>query len=226
MFIVATGCYLIGQAVYGPIIGSADFLELAYPQRSRVIGGILVELVGVLAIPLIALLFYPVLRRHHHASALTYVGIRLLESVALLVVTIIAWASVAMSGHYLLGDAATAAQWRVVGGALQAVSESAFLISVGAIFPLGAFVLNSILWRSRLVPRLIAGWGLAGAVLLLAGSLLDFFEVLPAAPAVVLEAGLAGPIAVQEMALAAWLIVKGFTTPDAPVQITLSNDTH
>ena len=56
---------------------------------------------------------------------------------------------------------------------------------------------------------MISGWGLLGAALLLVGSLVNFFEMLPTVPAVALEAGLSGPIAIQEMALAGWLIVKG-----------------
>lgn len=217
MFIIATGCYMIGQSVYAPIAGSADYLELAYPHRVRVIAGILVELVGVLAIPLIALLFYPVLRKYDQQSALAYIGIRLLESVGLLVAVIIAWASVQMSHDYRLSDATMASSWEVAGSALQAVGQSTFLISVAVIFPIGALVLNNVLWRFRLVPRLVSGWGLLAAGLLLVGSLLDFFEVLPEASQTTLEVVLSGPIAVQEMVLAGWLIARGIATPPAPV---------
>lgn len=215
LFIVATGGYVIGQSVYAPIVGSADFLDLAYPQRARVMVGILVELLGILAIPLIALLFYPVLRRHSHGSALAYIGVRILEAVALLVALVVAWASLSMSGEYGVSTVEVATVWEVVGEAAQFLGESAFLLSVGVIFPLSALLLNGLLWRSKLVPRWLSGWGFFGAGLLLAGSLLDFFELFPAAPAVVLEVVLAGPIAVQEMALAGWLIVKGFAAPPA-----------
>lgn len=209
MFIVATGCYLVGQTVYAPIVGSADFLDLAHTQRTRVLAGVLTELIGVLAIPLIALLFYPVLRRHGHGSALAYIGIRMVEAVGLLLALVVAWASVPMSGEYGVSPAAAAAAWEVAGEALRFAGESAFLLSVGVIFPLGALLLNGLLWRSELVPRWLSGWGFFGAGLLLVGSLLDLFELFPVAPAVVLEVVLAGPIAVQEMALAAWLIAKG-----------------
>lgn len=209
LFVIATGFYMIGQAVYVPILDSPDYLDLAYPQRSRVIAGILIEVVGVLAIPSIALLLYPVLRLHDEASALGYVGVRFLESVALLVVDVNMWGMVSLSRSYLEGGAASTADWQLVGSALQAASESAFLISVAIIFPIGVLLLNSVLWRARLVPRFISGWGLAAGALLLVGSVLSFFEALPAVPPIALEAVLSGPIAIQEMVLAVWLISKG-----------------
>ena len=57
LFIAATGFFMVGQTLHGPFLGSADVLELAFPNRTRVVAGVLVELVGVLAIPLIALVF-------------------------------------------------------------------------------------------------------------------------------------------------------------------------
>ncbi|MDH3223588.1 MAG: DUF4386 domain-containing protein [Gemmatimonadota bacterium] len=216
LFIVATGAYLVGQSMYAPITGSTEYLELAYPHRTRVIAGILVELLGVLAIPLIALLFYPLLRGYHEQSALGYIGIRILEAVGLLGATIIAWATVDVSQGFGLSEASSAVAWDVFGGGLQAVGESTFLISVAVVFPIGALLLNWILWRFRLVPRLISGWGLLAAGILLGGSLLDFAEILPPVSPVLLEGVLSGPIALQEMVLAGWLITKGLATA-APV---------
>ena len=209
LFVVATGCYIIGQSVYAPITGSAEVLDVAYGRRGWVIVGVLVELVGILAIPLIALLFYPVLRVYDERGALAYGGIRIVEAVGLLLPATVAWALVEMSQLHGLSDPATASWWVVVGEGFQAVSGASFLISVAFVFPLGALLLNGMLWRFRLVPRAISGWGLAGAGVLLVGSILDVFEMLPPVSPILIEGVLAGPIAVQEMALAGWLIVKG-----------------
>ena len=70
--------------------------------------------------------------------------------------------------------------------------------------------LNFVLYRSRLVPRFISAWGFFGGALLLAGTLLDSFGLLAGVQATTLEAVLSLPIAVQEMVLALWLIIKGF----------------
>jgi hypothetical protein len=64
------------------------------------------------------------------------------------------------------------------------------------------------LFRSKLIPRWLSVWGFTGAVLYLAEPLLLMFgfkwELLFA------------PLAVQEMVMAVWLIVKGFNRPALP----------
>jgi hypothetical protein len=216
LFVVATGCYVVGQTLHGPFLGSVEALELAFPNRPRVVAGLLLELVGVLAIPLIALVFYPILRLHAEALALCYVGLRLLEAAALLTVDANLWSMVSLSEAYHTGGG-PAADLATQLGSLQAVSESAFLISVAIVFPIGSCLLNYVLWSAQLVPRLIAGWGMFGAALLFMGSLLNFFGLLAGVPAGVLEAVLSGPIALQEMVLAVWLIAKGVTETESSV---------
>ena len=84
----------------------------------------------------------------------------------------------------------------------------AYVISGQVVFSVSALILNYLLFRSRLVPRFISVWGLIGGVLILAGGILGMFDLF--AEAAVLETVIFLPIAVQEMVLAVWLIVKGF----------------
>lgn len=219
LFIAATGFFMAGQALHGPFLNSAEALELAQPNRTRVVAGILLELIGVLAIPLIALVFYPILRRVSEIAALSYVGLRFIEAAALVVVDANLWATVSLSEAYHAGTASAGILTTQL-GMLHAVSESSFLISVTIAFPLGSCLLNAVLWRTRLVPRVIAGWGILGAVLLFAGSLFNSLGLLSDLSPVLLEVVLTVPIAVQEMVLAVWLIAKGVAGPDARIGST------
>ena len=83
-------------------------------------------------------------------------------------------------------------------------------------FGLSALLLNYTLYGARLVPRWLSVWGLAGASLYMAAGALVMYGLEPQSTAqVVLDA----PLGLQEMALAIWLIVKGFNAPevaDAP----------
>ena len=77
-------------------------------------------------------------------------------------------------------------------------------------FTVGALVLNAALYRSHLVPNWLSVWGLAGAVAYLAAGVLVLYGLEPlSTPQVLLEA----PLGLQELALALWLILKGFTLP-------------
>ena len=81
----------------------------------------------------------------------------------------------------------------------------------GIVFCLGALMFYVVLYRSRLVPRWITVWGLAALVPYLAAEFLALFALLdPMSSTAIL---LYIPMAVQEMVLAVWLIVKGFNSP-------------
>jgi len=67
-----------------------------------------------------------------------------------------------------------------------------------------------VLYRTRLVPRIIPLLGLIGAPMLAASSLATFFGAFGQVSPVAMVAAL--PIATWELSLGVWLVVKGFTT--------------
>jgi hypothetical protein len=84
-----------------------------------------------------------------------------------------------------------------------------FVFGVSA-FSLGALMYYAVLYQSKLIPRWLAGWGLLGAACSLAAAVSILFGLVPySLPMIVLIL----PIAIQEMVLAIWLIVKGFAAP-------------
>jgi hypothetical protein len=68
-----------------------------------------------------------------------------------------------------------------------------------------------IFYKSRLVPRWLSLWGLAGITLGIVNGLYDMFG---GTPNETISLVLDLPIFAQEMVLAIWLIVKGFNTAD------------
>jgi hypothetical protein len=209
LFILATLFFMIGDSIYGPILRSDDYLDRAFPERTTVVVGVLIGLVGVLAIPLIATFMFPIFRRENEAWAQSYVALRVMEALLLTIVSAGTLSVVSLSEAYLAGGGGAPALSGAA-TALHALGEWAHILSVGIVFPFAAIVLYSLLLRMKLVPRWIAHWGLWAAVLLLGGTLLDQLGFLSGAPDTLVELVLAGPIAVNEMVLAVWLIAKGF----------------
>jgi hypothetical protein len=84
-------------------------------------------------------------------------------------------------------------------------------------FYTGATLYYLVFYRSQLIPRWLSAWGLAGTALGLVAGLLVLFQSIAVLSSTQVVLNL--PIAVQEMVLAAWLIVKGFrpkAKPSAP----------
>ena len=210
LFILATVFFGIGDSIYGPILKSSDCLDRAFPESTTVVAGVLIGLIGVLAIPLIAAFLFPIFKRESEAWAQSYVALRIIEAVLLTIASASTLSVLNLSEAFLTGGA-DAPALHGASAALQAIGEWSRILSVGVAFPLGAMVLYALLLRMRLVPRWIAHWGLWAAVLLLGGALLDLLGLLSSVPDATLEFVLAGPIAVNEMVLAVWLIAKGFS---------------
>ena len=76
-------------------------------------------------------------------------------------------------------------------------------------FSVGALMYYYLLYRSRLVPRWLSGWGILAIVLTLVACLLALFGHHPVTSYVPLVL----PIAAQELVLAVWLLAKGFRAP-------------
>ncbi len=76
-------------------------------------------------------------------------------------------------------------------------------------FSLGALMLYTLLYQSQLVPRWISVWGYVAILLHLGRGVLVMFHVL--SPFSAIDTLVNMPIGVQEMVMAVWFIVKGFS---------------
>lgn len=209
LFIIATAFLFIGQAIYQPVLLSPDYLETAYPNRTIATLGILLEFACVLAIPLIPVFLFPILRKHNEALALGYFGFRFLEAVLFVFIQINILSLISVSQGYLNDGGANASYFQNAGSAIQSWNAWSFSFYI-LFFAVGALMLYTALYQSKLVPRWISVWGLIAAVLILTGTVVEILELLNGFPAGVKELVYAAPIAVNEMVLALWLIVKGF----------------
>lgn len=206
-FIVATVALIPAGMLYGPPLSDGTMIAAA-ASPVRVGLGTLVEMLCVIAIPLIAVALYPVLTRVSAALAVGYVAFRSIEA------ALFASNEVARLLVVQLGQAA-AAHPEIDTGALALLMQArigndAWSGAAGPVYNLiavtGMMLLYAGLWRGRLVPRWISAWGLASAGLLGGVAAASFFMSVPSRIALPLIA----PLALQEMALAVWMIAKGF----------------
>jgi len=212
LFIFAIVMLFIGEAFYKPILDSPDYLDNAYPNRIVVIIGILLEFTGVPAVVLISVFLFPILKKHNETLALGYVSFRLFEAGILSVAYINKLSLVNLSQDYLNKGGVDASYFQHLGSSIQSVNYWAgttgliYLI----VFALGSLMLYSLLYKSKLIPRFISVWGFIAAIVLLTGSVLDNIDMFTGISGLGLELIFALPIAVAEVMLSIWLIVKGF----------------
>jgi Domain of unknown function (DUF4386) len=207
LFIWATGADLLSTALLNPVLHSPDYLAATFASQDRVIAGVFCLLTGAFAAAGIAIALYPVLRRYSEALALGSVAFRVVEAVFYIVCAVAAVALVRLSQDLASAATPALAPFRTSGALLLACRDGATLIGTMA-FYLGATMYYWIFYRSRLIPRWLSGWGIAGTTLGFAAGMLVLFGVTGSMSA--LQVGLNLPIGINEMVLAVWLIVRGF----------------
>ncbi len=206
LFIVATVTAILGGGLVMQSLDAPDYLVAVAAHDGQVLVGVVLEFILALSVIGIAALLLPVLRAYGEGMAVGYVAVRTLEAAFILMATTTALLVLALGQD---GGSAAAVGGQSVGSALLSAREWTYFVGTMPLFAVSAVILNTLLHRSRLVPSWLSLWGLAGGLLLLAYAGAELLGLESAIPLQLL----AVPIALQEMALAVWLIVRGFTPP-------------
>ncbi|MFY9164534.1 DUF4386 domain-containing protein [Aquirufa antheringensis] len=180
-------------------IHQPNFVISSAPSTDVVLGGML-ELVMALACIGTALAFYPVLKKQNEMLALGFVAARILEATLI-------FAGVA-SLLTVLNLRSLGAEAQVVSRGLVMLYDRLFLISQSFIPAVNALLIGSLLYQTRLVPRILPIIGIIGAFTLVAGDVAVLYGVYDQRAPI---AGLSAvPIALWEFSLGIYLTFKGF----------------
>ncbi|GIO32836.1 MULTISPECIES: DUF4386 domain-containing protein [Paenibacillus] len=202
LFLVSSGTYLIGDGLLNPVLNRPDFLANLYPDRINVVSGSLLELINAMAVVGIAVLLFPILKKHNEAFALGYFGARIIESVLLTISAMGPLVLIALSKNYISVGTAKGSYFETT-GKLLIEAQSVLFQTAMIVLGLGSLLLCHVLYRSRLVPRLLSVIGFIGYAALLASGCLRILGQ---------EIGsvLYVPGAIFEIVFPVWIIVKGF----------------
>jgi hypothetical protein len=208
LFLIALVFDLVAMAMYDPVLNAPDFLNNASPNAIKVIGGILLDFIAAIAIVLIPIMLYPILKQHNEALALGYVGFRFLEGILFIFSAIKSLSLVSLSQEYIAAGAHDASCFEILGSTIHAQNHWSTLIYI-IVFTIGALMFYKVLFVSKLLPRFISIWGIAAVGLLMAGALIGLFELFETSNIMLL---LGPPVALNEITLSIWLFAKGFNS--------------
>ena len=188
-------------ALYGPVRNDPNFILGPGPDTPVIFGGVLEIIVAFAGIGT-AVVLYPVVKRQNEAAAMGFVGARVLEAAAIVA------GVVGLLSVVTLRQAGAGPDAVVTGQALVAQYDWSFHLGQSLIPVANALLLGSLLYRSRLVPRILPLVGFIGAPLLLASDIAVLFGLWERVSG---PSGLlAIPIALWEFSLGVYLVVKGF----------------
>ena len=161
---IILGILFITAIVTGIILDNPDYPANGSENEHHVFIGTTIEIMLAVAIVVMPILMYPILKKHSISIALGFVGAPLATRY---------W------GYGVLAP---------------------------IIFSLGSLIFYYLLYKSKLIPRWLSGWGIIGATMFLASAFLPLFGYGRSSTIFLL---LHTPGGVNHIVLAVWLIVKG-----------------
>jgi hypothetical protein len=174
---------------------------------TRVVVGCLLDAVNALAAIATAVAFYPVARRLNESLALGFVTTRMFEA-AVIMIGVVSLLAVVALRQDAGATSADQASLITTGQALVAVRDYTFQFGPNISAALNALMIGTILYRSRLVPRIIPAMGLLAVLPLLVASVATIFGVAEQNSVWFAPGGVL--IFVWELSLGIYLTVKGF----------------
>jgi hypothetical protein len=194
-----------------PVLSDPNYI-VGTGADTQVTFGALLDVVTAFAGIGCAVALYSVIKHAHEGLALGYVTTRLMEGAVIMVGVLTELAVVTLRQDGATGT--DAASMVALGRGLIAVHDWSFLFGPGLMPVLNALMLATLLYRARLVPRLIPAMGLIGAPVLLSSTLGTMFGVNDTQSA---WTGIATmPIFFWELSVGLWMTFKGFS-PAAPI---------
>ena len=204
LFIIGTVAGILSLALTISLFNDPNYLVKIHENENQLRVSALLVLVMGFTLAMVPVLLFPILKEHNHALALGAVIFRgALETTGYIAITICWLLLLTLSQEYtqMSSSALDATHLQALGTLLLKTVDRISQVSV-FVFSIGALMIYSVFYQSKLVPRWLSVWGLIGGILYSSVPLLTMFGYAWEA--------LYAPLALQEMVLAVWLIVKGF----------------
>jgi hypothetical protein len=205
LFILTFVTSIAGELAYGPVLSDPNYITGAGAD-TRVFVGAFFELFLIISNIGCAVALFPLLKRQNEAIALGYVTARIVECTFILIGILSVLAVVTLRQEATGADANSLV---TVGKSLIAIKNWTWLLGPGFIDGIGTgLMLGWLMYRSGLVPRRVALFGVIGGPMLAVSGVAVLFGLFKAGSPM---QGIATiPEVIWEGYLAIWLTFKGF----------------
>ncbi len=206
LFIIGTVAGILSAVVTGPILEGPDYLTKVAANETQLIMGTLFILIMGFALAMLPVMLFPIFKKESEALALGAVVFRgALEAVAYIAIVVSMLLLLTVSKEYVNAGAPDAPYFQTL-GALLLEAGVWFEYMLALVFSLGALIIYYLFYKTNLIPRWLSVWGIVGGIIYIAEPVLAMFGSE--------FESLFAPLALQEMVLAIWLIVKGFNSSE------------
>jgi len=199
-FVVGIG----GNILIQSILGAPNHLATVSASSMTVAIGALLWLMAVAGDTAHGVLMFPVLKQHSERIAFGYLAARIVDAVFIAVMVLFLLLQIPLGSEYLKAAASNTFYLQALSTVSVQASQYAYAIGMSAV-GLAGLMLNYVFYRTKLVPRVVAVWGLVGYAILLCGMVSEI-------PGSGLGLYSSIPGGLWEVFIGVWLIAKGFSS--------------
>ena len=204
LLIIGTVSGILSAVFTGNIFSEPDYLaKIAESDAQVLLGSGFVLLMGF-SLAMVPVMMFPIFKKKNEALALGAVVFRGPVEAVLYIMMVVSWLMLISLGKEFVAAGAPAGSYFQNIGAVLVQSGTQINQILEITFSLGALMFYFLFYQTRLIPRWLSLWGVIGAVLYHIAGWTDLFGIDMSV--------LIFPLALQEMVMALWLIVKGFNT--------------
>ena len=166
LLILGTVPMITAMLLFGQHLSSPDILSAVAANRIQTLLVAFAIIIMGTACVSIGISLYPVLKRQSEGLAVAVLGLRIVEGAVVIASAVGFFALVAVSQEFVRAGSLPDSLYKSAGAAIKAMNDWASNM-YGLPFGIAAIIYYAIFYKTRLVPRWLAVWGLAGIVLML-----------------------------------------------------------
>jgi Domain of unknown function (DUF4386) len=206
-----------GNVLIQSILGGPDHLSTIAANSMLLAMGAVFWLSTVAGDAAHGILMFPVLKPHSERAAVGYLVARIIDATFIAVMVLLILVQIPLGMEYLNAGSSDTSSLQALGAVFTQANLYAYEIAMSAVGVAG-LILCSMFYRTQLVPRLLAVWGLIGYAILLFGSILQVLGFN-------LSSIHAIPGGLWELTIGVWLVAKGFSSTPVPPEPSSSSMT-
>ena len=210
LFLTAMFTSMLGDGLIKSILDVPDYLINVYPNKTRVIMGILLQLICAVAVVGIAVMLFPILKKHNKNIAFGYLCFRIIESAIIFISAISILTLLTLSQEYIKAGVPDASSYQTSGALAVAGHYWAFQMVI-IVCGIAGLMFCYLLYQSKLIPRFISILGIIGYPLSLVAPLLDMFDIIDTLHGAGIIMYLPGAL-FEIVLFPIWLFIKGFNS--------------
>lgn len=207
-YIIAAVSSIIAVLLYKPILSPDWYNSVANGHKNIILFAVLNDLFLVISAVGTAVMFFPYLRKVNEHIALFHLSFRFMEAVLISIGVVGILGLLSVSSSFQMGNIVSSESVVATGLALQSFHRWTFMLGPNIMLGLNTTAYSILLFKSGLVPKKLATFGIIAAISVFIAGLLDMFGIID--PNSGIKGILALPVGFFEISLALYLIIKGF----------------